>query len=410
VHLLLVTTCFPYDGINEFLDDEVWHLAHQFDDVTIAPMKPMGEIKALLPKNVNVDLALSAELGYRSVGGGAALRKVSAVVRSLLPCPTSSEVTFREFFRSTRKIALLKQILVGRADSKSVCRWATRRSTPSICYTFWLGPATVGLRLAYPKIPIVSRAHGGDVYPEASGWKVIPFQAAAVRSSTIVAAVSENGSNYLASQFAAFSDRVACRRLGIADMPRGSEERTRTVLNVVSCSTVNSNKRVSLILGVVRELARSGVQTRWTHIGGGPAFERLSSEASVIQENLEICLTGQLTGEESREVLRNGGFNVFVNLSLSEGAPVSVMEAQCLDIPVVATRVGGVREVAPEHLNVFVEVDSEVAEIAEAVVRAADLESLTRGQRRESWANNYYEKTNYESWCRELVELTQGNL
>lgn len=405
MHLLLVTTCFPYDGINEFLDDEVWHLAHQFDDVTIAPMKPMGEIKALLPKNVNVDLALSAELGYRSVGGGAALRKVSAVVRALLPCPTSSEVTFREFFRSTRKIALLKQILVGRADSKSVCRWATSRSTPSICYTFWLGPATVGLRLAYPKIPIVSRAHGGDVYPEASGWKVIPFQAAAVRSSTIVAAVSENGSNYLASQFAAFSDRVACRRLGIADMPRGSEERTRTVLNVVSCSTVNSNKRALLILGVVRELARSGVQTKWTHIGGGPAFERLLSEASVIQENLEICLTGQLTGEESREVLRNGGFDVFVNLSLSEGAPVSLMEAQCLGLPVVATDVGGSQEVAPPSLNEIVEVDASVSEIVDAVVRARNLPDELRGERVLHWVNNYSAEVNYRAWARELASL-----
>ena len=97
-------------------------------------------------------------------------------------------------------------------------RMGREESPPDVAYTFWLGAATAGLRTAWPNVPLVSRAHGGDLYPHAHGWGSIPFQEAALRSVDLLAAVSSNGREDLARRHPEVEAALTVRHLGIHDL------------------------------------------------------------------------------------------------------------------------------------------------------------------------------------------------
>src|SRR5690606_33025349 len=83
--------------------------------------------------------------------------------------------------------------------------------------------------------------------------------------------------------------------------------------------------------------------------------------------NLEFSYKGQLSSADVREFLARNWVDIFINLSSSEGMPVSMMEAMSFGIPVVATRVGGVPELLGEGCGVMVAAHSSASAVAEAV-------------------------------------------
>ncbi|MDD0858820.1 glycosyltransferase [Arthrobacter alpinus] len=72
-------------------------------------------------------------------------------------------------------------------------------------------------------------------------------------------------------------------------------------------------------------------------------LRRIASE--VEREDLVIELKGAVANDEVLNFYRNHEISVFINVSTSEGVPVSIMEAISFDIPVVATSVGGTPEI-----------------------------------------------------------------
>ena len=232
-------------------------------------------------------------------------------------------------------------------NSTSVAGWAERRSPPDVAYTFWLGAATAGLRTAWPNVPLVSRAHGGDLYPHAHGWGSIPFQKAALRSVDLLAAVSSNGREDLARRHPEVEAALTVRHLGIHDLGGLAPTSRNSALRLLSVSSIDPNKRVPLIWEVACELARWGRAIEWTHIGDGPGRAELHTLVAGGPSSLTASLRGFVPLEEVHRELCSGGHDIFVNLSLSEGAPVSLMEAQCVGMPVLSPPPSGARPRSP---------------------------------------------------------------
>jgi glycosyltransferase involved in cell wall biosynthesis len=276
---------------------------------------------------------------------------------------------------------------------------------PDVAYTFWLSPATVGLRDAWPDVPLVSRVHGGDLYPSAHGWHSIPFQEAAVRSVDRLAAVSVNGRDNLVARFPALATRIVERRLGIGDLGGPAPRSKRGALRLLSASSIDRNRRVRLIWEVACELARSGSDVEWTHYEDGPGRAELDQVVLSGPRQLTVAINGHVPTEVVHRELRSGNHDVFINLSLSEGAPVSLMEAQCVGMPVVATAVGGTPEVAPARFNELVSAEEGVSTLAQAILRAYARPAEEGARRRDHWARNYRADDVYPAWAEELGEL-----
>lgn len=410
MELLLISSRWPNAEVTEFLDEEIKYLAQRFSRIIVAPMRPRGPITAPLPAHVVVDYTLAGHLIRNRLSRTRTSRTLTAAGRAAQPNGAGLGFQTSELVRDGRRPGWIRQALLSRADSRTVALWASARRPPNLAYTFWLGAATVGLRQAWPEVPLVSRVHGGDLFSEAHGWSSIPYQAAALDSADLVASVSERGRNYLIAKFPRSRSRVTCRRLGIPDLGNPSVPAHSEALRLLSASSIDENKRVFLIAQVALALAALGRSVRWTHIGDGPNMAAVEQVRVDRPPGLTVNLPGQVPLSEVHRQLTSGDFDVFINLSLSEGAPVSLMEAQCVGLPVVATDVGGSAEVVPRELNELVPADESLANLCLAVLRAAARPKVEYAARRRRWSQQYNARGSYSAWADELWRLASDGI
>ena len=145
----------------------------------------------------------------------------------------------------------------------------------------------------------------------------------------------------------------------------------------------------------------------WTHYGDGPGRTELDQLVGSGPRHLTVAIKGHVPAQVVHRELRSGNYDVFINLSLSEGAPVSLMEAQCVGMPVVATAVGGTPEVAPARFNELVSPDDAVSTLAQAIRRAYARPAEEGAARRDHWARNYHADDVYPAWAQELLGVVR---
>ncbi|MCB0101170.1 MAG: glycosyltransferase, partial [Anaerolineales bacterium] len=100
--------------------------------------------------------------------------------------------------------------------------------------------------------------------------------------------------------------------------------------------------------------------------------------------------------------------DVFVNVSSTEGTPVSIMEAISCGIPVTATAVGGNVEIVQERNGFLLAENPTPDEIADALLSVMDARELWLEKRkgsREVWQERYNETKNFEAFAHRLVEI-----
>ena len=109
-------------------------------------------------------------------------------------------------------------------------------------------------------------------------------------------------------------------------------------------------------------------------VGGGPLENDLKERARKAGLNSRIRIEG--LNPSIADVLRE--LDIFVMSSISEGLPLVILEAMAAGLPVVSTRVGGVREVAPEGDVSVLCVPGSASDLAEAMYQAATACDLVR--------------------------------
>lgn len=123
-------------------------------------------------------------------------------------------------------------------------------------------------------------------------------------------------------------------------------EKDRKSFTICTCSGMTKVKRVQI---VIRTLALwQGNRIHWVHLGGGPLMEQLrqlAEEKLGKKQNVTYEFTGKLENIEVHKFYRDHYIDLFLNVSESEGLPVSIMEAMSYGIPTMATDVGATREV-----------------------------------------------------------------
>lgn len=405
--ILLVAARWPHGPVHEFLDAEIAALAKVFPRVRVAPARPHGKVIGQVPDGVHVDYSLSKLLGGSR---GTRSQRYSRGIRSLL----SPGAQRGPRAGSTRDVATgltkpdwCRAALMNRADQHTVNIWARRSGSPTLAYTFWLGADTIGLRRAWPRTPIVSRAHGGDIYCEAHGWASIPFQDQAVRSADLIATVSQHGRDYLGRKYPERERFIERHALGFGDLGGLAASPDGDGIRIISVSSIDTNKRVERIAEAAMHLARDGTHVHWTHLGDGPDRRRVEQRLEGSPATLTFALAGLVSHDRVAHELLHGRYSVFVNLSLSEGSPVSVMEAQCVGLAVVATDVGGTAEVAPPSWNHLIPRDAGLADIADSIRFAADFSLQAAEARRRHWLLNFDQARSCPEFADRLLRLAE---
>jgi len=144
-------------------------------------------------------------------------------------------------------------------------------------------------------------------------------------------------------------------------------------------------------------------------VGDGPYRRQLEELTMETGWSKDINFLGQKTQEQVTEIL--SVTDVFVNPSYSEGLPTSVLEAGAIGVPIVATDVGGTREIVENGKTGLLIREREPGQIAEAVSllagnKQAAPENLARKlgkSARLKIVNNY----SWENAVRETMQVYQ---
>ncbi|GAA4485866.1 glycosyltransferase [Microbacterium panaciterrae] len=403
--LLLLTHQYPYDyGDAAFIRNEIDALAEAFDEVLIvsltAPDAP------LLPLRPNVRF-----LG--SVGTISASRAIRGMLN-----PARAIRAIRVFFGEGfgRSASKLRSDLIAATTgawiaSRTPIREATNGREPLAIYSFW------GVDIAYV-LPwlrrranrIAVRVHRYDLDERTAGYR--PLRRNVLGTADTILTIAQSGRDYLLEQAPYLApERIVVRHLGTPPqpMPRHADHQDE-VVRIASCSSVIPLKRVDLILRTASELAERGHTVAWTHFGDGPLLEEIRAEAErAVQTTpgLTIELPGRLPTDEILARYREVPPGVFLNLSTTEGIPVSAMEAASYGIPIVATNVGSTHELVGEDLGsgILVDVRDDERRIASAVERVVD--PSARYDSRAVWAQRFDSAANARAAARSVLGLTR---
>jgi glycosyltransferase involved in cell wall biosynthesis len=160
-------------------------------------------------------------------------------------------------------------------------------------------------------------------------------------------AISQKGIDYALATWKIPNKSVfKLARLGVNKQIRCEMNKNRFIL--VSCSNVIPLKRVDLIVQALAEIKEYPIT--WVHFGDGPQLEEVKALAQeILPPNITVDFKGRVPNQEILTWYAENNPSLFINVSTTEGIPVSIMEAMSFGIPVIATNVGGTSEIVNDE-------------------------------------------------------------
>ena len=413
MNLIVFTSSYPYvrGGEQNFLNVEVRHLLVEFDRVIFVPETVKGSRFGDL-FNADVDVSYAEYLASHSVYTIFLKGLFSPLFRQGM-----MESNFPRFsFKAYRRLSAFS----GKAEitRQWVINWLDRQKLNGqdcLFYTYWFDQASGGISLAkrqVPELKLVSRAHGYDVFEEQYyDPPFFPCRAAVLELMDRVFPASLAGKTYFTDRYRFFSSLFETALLGVPDpgfLNRSSQD---GIFRMVSCSMIRSEKRVERILEAVLQAAllRPGQHFEWTHVGNGATRDDLQNLANKkFPANAKAFFPGYSDNEALLQLYRDEPFDVFINVSETEGTPVSIMEAISCGIPVIATAVGGNVEIVSTQNGILIGPNAALEEISTAIFYWIDHPGEAETKRKGSryvWETRYNAHLNFSDFARRLKEI-----
>lgn len=360
--ILIFTDRFPYGRSETFFSPEIEFISRSFSGTVIVPFEtgPSTAIRSL-PENIQV---------------------IKPPFRN---SKNKAEVIIKGFFNTSPVIPFLKEGKVSGAwkSAEKMRIWIThflviRRliskirsdkfmqllKSSRIIYFYW------GLRWSQVipflpndfKLPVAVRFHGSDLYEHLNG-DYIPWRMQQINRINSYIAVSEAGRKYLLTKYGIPHEKIFLCRIGTFGCGLNPYKKTE-IIRIISCSNIVPVKRVELIAA---ELAWLKIKAEWIHFGDGPLKKKALQSASLLPEDISWRLAGEINHDELFNFYREVSVDLFINVSSSEGVPVSVMEALSFGIPVIATNAGGTSEIVSSLNGMILPVDFAPGSLAKAI-------------------------------------------
>ena len=152
-------------------------------------------------------------------------------------------------------------------------------------------------------------------------------------------------------------------------------------------------------------IANIQIKTQWTHIGEGKLFEDLKLECEKLPKNIETNFLGSMDNKMLRNFYVENPFDVFLNVSQSEGIPVSVMEALSAGIPVFATNVGGTSELVDDEVGKLIESNFDPKDLAVELQKFHQLNKLKKESIRNAARGKWLLMSNADNVFPEFVSF-----
>lgn len=420
--LFFVTDRYPYDNSETFIENEINIISEAFDRIYIIPsgLTANTSISRNVPDNVIVFPPANTDDLYAK-GHVTKLQRITWSLKHMVPW------IIRSFFTKTfimeisslaekKELSIRKIISIVRTiapDIRNVEHFTSYSNLIEVdpcdevyVYSYWL---TSAVMLPEALINnknvnikrIVARAHGYDLYEHRRNHNYIPLKKQIIEYVDNVSLISNAGKDYLSNQFPQCRSKFDVNYLGTKDYGI-QKNASRNAFRIVSCASVIPLKRITRIVDALKII--SDLNIEWVHFGAGDGLEKLKSYAEMKlsnMPNINYEFKGHIDNRGLMNIYKNDSFDVFINVSESEGLPVSIMEAISFGIPTIATDVGGTSEAVKENLTgVLLKKDFSDAELCQAIRYFASLTSDERENIRQKtrhyWQEHFSANNNYK--------------
>lgn len=399
--LVCFTAAFPFGLKETFFENELPYLADRFDKVFILPRYNPYEISTRineLPSNVDYFIPKVPK------------SKIKRIIKGLVNnAPLSFYIAdffkFKVFQSNRRFVAWFNSLLVFRINYK----WQKRVildidkhfNGNLLLYSYW-AEAPFFLSHYSRSLVKVLRMHGTDFYLKANrGY--LPLRQLIYDSTDLLLPISDDIARTLRKHYRVEDSRIFISRLGISN-PEGKKSINRNfdtknsekgVIRIVSCSRVEPVKRVHLILEALLLYSGSN-KIEWHHFGDGSLFDDLKKHTANLIGNVHVELHGWKTQKDIFSFYQENLVTWFVNVSESEGIPVSIMEAMSFGIPVIATDVGATSEIIDDSNGHLITKDVSLKNLLMLMLDSKnDKYQSRRIAALQTWERHYQAEENY---------------
>lgn len=403
-NLVLLTSNFPYGKGETFLKSEVPFLSEHFENVYILPTHSYFNDQSFnFPKNVKI-LKVDFKLNK--------LDKILAV-RFLFVKAIMLELLLRRKNGMRWNSIRFKTMLISYAKAKRITNFliSNQFGSEAVFYSYWCDDSAIALaqlKCKNPLLKCVSRAHGWDVYEEVSSIQYLPFRSFISENLDAIYPVSISGAKEINEKWRRSIDqKVTHRYLGVKTDHFLNPPKTENVLRIASCSNLIPLKRIHLIIEALSKKPPC-IIVEWNHFGSGFLYQSLYDRCvNEFHENTIFKFHGNVDNASLLDWYNKNHVDVFINVSETEGIPVSIMEAMSKGIPVIATNVGGSSEIVTTENGILLSPFLTSDELLEVVLMFNDLNQEEKNRKRkaahETWNKLFNAEQNYTCFAEELA-------
>lgn len=399
---IIITSEYPYKTAEPFIEDEIKILANAFDRVLVFAISGGKGANATRPIPDNVQSFCIESCG-----------KIESLLKGMITYNNQfkhDDLNFKHvgvdcYFKGKANIAY--KAIVSKLKSFSFCK-----EESITIYSYWFvthAMIAVLLKQYFEKQDIktraISRAHGYDLYEERNSAKHLPYRKSLLNHIDGVFPCSTNGINHLISKYPDMRDKIRLARLGTVDHGI-SNKKTSNCFVIATCCALIPLKRMKLFIEAFYEVVKMVTDVKWICIGDGPEYQDIYDYAKSKKIQDKIIFTRRLSHDEVLGIYKNNYVDLFCNVSIYEGVPVSIMEAQSFGIPVLATDVGGSAEIVNSDNGWLVDKNISSSELARQIIECINCSDLfmKRKRAREDWENHSSALVNYNEWARIIGE------
>ena len=412
--LILFTEEFPFGSGETFIESEISYLSENFETVYIISKNESSKTKRFLPKNV-----ITIENNYKI----STINKIGSLVQ-LLSKTALEELLFmrrlRIRFNRINFYILLKSLIESKRVSNIITDIITKNhsSDKIYLYSYWWMNEAFGIA-RYKKqnqnVKVFSRAHGADLYFYRHPQNYLPFKKYMLTHLDAVFTISKDGKSYILKNLNLNSPKkILISYLGTSNNFKPHLNLKSNFNRIFSCSNIYPNKRVHLIAS---SILKSKSIIEWDHYGEYMSFTSDSYKENLeyikdqlIKFNFKLNFPGRISNNEILEALNENNYDFHINLSESEGVPVSIMESFSFGIPVIATDVGGISEIVIDGYNGFlIDSNSTSLDVSRVINKfySLDLNKINylRNNAFLTWKKNFNADSNYKLFINQIESL-----
>ena len=417
--LIFFTASFPYGGGEPFIETEIWMLSKYYDKIIIISSNLHSSEIRKVPNNVEVirnNFTISTLRRFFIIG-----MLFYKFVRNELFLLLKNDLPVRYLNIKYLLVSGFRAIKINAFISSLIKRHNIKIS--GLClYSYWWLDESIGIsyfKYFNSKVTAITRCHGYDLYCERSDGNYLPFKKFTLENLDRVFSISNDGMDYIDDQYLIdkkHKSKILLSRLGVnCGEYRLINKKESNIFTIVSCCQVYPNKRIHLLMEAILQME---INIKWIHLGSYiPNFSEEYYESIIRKVNhnndsassIDIDFKGKLTNSEVLDFYRYNHVDLYINVSCSEGVPVSIMEAMSFSIPVIATDVGGTSEIVNSQNGMLIPQDIDAIAIKEEIHKfyGLSLDDLNskRNKAYLTYKKEYNGNTNYADFIRQIKNI-----